>query len=72
MSLMTGINWACNIIMVFSYLPLVQACTIQWVYTVLFVFSIFTAIFVACILVETKNKSLEEISADSSLKLDKL
>ncbi|KAA6388362.1 MAG: putative sugar porter family MFS transporter [Streblomastix strix] len=69
---MTGINWACNIIIVFSYLPLVATLSIKWVYVGLSVFSLFTAVFVMINLKETKKQSLDEISAKSALKLDNL
>ncbi|KAA6367098.1 MAG: putative sugar transporter [Streblomastix strix] len=71
-SLMTSINWACNIVIVLLFLPLAKSLTIKWIYAIFSLLSLFTSLFVLFVLPETKKRSLEDISIKSASKLDTL
>ncbi|KAA6377686.1 MAG: sugar porter family MFS transporter, partial [Streblomastix strix] len=60
-SLMTAINWAGNILVVLTFLPLVEIISAEYVYLTFMVLSIGSAVFVYYMVKETKGKNLDEI-----------
>ncbi|KAA6390881.1 MAG: sugar porter family MFS transporter [Streblomastix strix] len=69
-SLLSALNWSCNILIVLLYLPLVQLMTAKWVYVILMTFSAFAAFFAAFVIPETKGKTLDEITGGHTIDKD--